>query len=124
MLEMAGPAGKAGSRQRYERWCAGSPDPYEEGAEMQRTKMSMIAVAGAAVVVSTMAATAAEASPMVTHTVTHTATDTATDTAMEHVPGGVGDKQATAYGTISKAGLKPGMSATTHPVACEILYVE
>jgi cell wall-associated NlpC family hydrolase len=98
---------------------------------MQRTKMSMIAVAGAAVVVSTMAATAAEASPMVTHTATGTATHTATgtathtatDTATEQVPGVVGDTQATAYGKISKAGLRPGMSATTHPVPGEILYV-
>jgi cell wall-associated NlpC family hydrolase len=42
---------------------------------MQRTKMSMIIVAGAAVVVSTVAATAAQASPVVTHTGT-TVTDT------------------------------------------------
>jgi cell wall-associated NlpC family hydrolase len=95
---------------------------------MQRTKMSMIAVAGAAVVVSTMAATAAEASPMATHTATHTTTDTDTDTdtdtAMEQVPGVVGDTQATAYGKISQAGLRPGMSASTHPVPGEILYVE
>jgi cell wall-associated NlpC family hydrolase len=78
---------------------------------MQRTKMSMIVVAGAAVVVSTVAATAAEASPVVTHTST------------ARVPGVVGDAQATAYGKIGKAGLTPRMSATTHPVRGEILYV-
>jgi cell wall-associated NlpC family hydrolase len=83
---------------------------------MQRTKMSMIAVAGAAVVVSTMAATAAEASPMATHTATATATDTAT----VQVPSVVGDTQATAYGKIDKAGLRP---SGTHPVPGEILYV-
>jgi cell wall-associated NlpC family hydrolase len=74
---------------------------------MQRTKMSMIVVA---VVVSTGAATAAEASPVVTHTAT------------VRVPGVVGDAQATAYGKIYKAGLRPMMSAT-HPVLGEILYV-
>jgi cell wall-associated NlpC family hydrolase len=78
---------------------------------MQRTKMSMIVVAGAAVVISAGAATAAEASPAVTHTAT------------VKVPGVVGDAQATAYGKIDQAGLKPKMSATTHPVAGEILYV-
>ena len=80
---------------------------------MQRSKMSMvmIVVAGAAVVVSTVAATAAEASPVVTHT------------AAVRVPGVVGDAQATAYGKIYKAGLTPRMSATTHPVRGEILYV-
>ena len=79
---------------------------------MQRTKMSMIVVAGAAVVISTGAATVAEASPVVTHTAT------------VRVPGVVGNAQATAYGKISKAGLRPVMSATTHPVRGEILYVE
>jgi cell wall-associated NlpC family hydrolase len=79
---------------------------------MQRTKMSMIIVAGAAVAISTGAATAAEASPVVTHPAT------------ARVPGVVGDAQATAYGKISEAGLKPRMSATTHPVRGEILYVE
>jgi cell wall-associated NlpC family hydrolase len=78
---------------------------------MQRTKMSMIVVAGAAVVVSSVTATAAEASPMVTHTATVL------------VPGVVGDAQATAYGKIDEAGLSPRMSATTHPVRGEILYV-
>ena len=61
---------------------------------MQRTKMSMIIVAGAAVAISTGAATAAEASPVVTHPAT------------ARVPGVVGDAQATAYGKISEAGLK------------------
>jgi cell wall-associated NlpC family hydrolase len=79
---------------------------------MQRTKISMIVVAGAAVAIGTGAATAAEASPAVTHT------------AAVRVPGVVGDAQATAYGKISKAGLRPRMSATTHPVRGEILYVE
>jgi cell wall-associated NlpC family hydrolase len=79
---------------------------------MQRTKMSMIVVAGAAVAISTGAATAAEASPAVAHTAT------------VRVPGVVGDAQATAYGKISKAGLTPRMSATTHPVRGQILYVE
>ena len=79
---------------------------------MQRTKMSMIVVAGAAVVVGAGAATAAEASPVVTHTAT------------VRVPGVVGDAQATAYGKIAAAGLTPRMSATTHPVRGEILYVE
>jgi cell wall-associated NlpC family hydrolase len=79
---------------------------------MQRTKMSMIGVAGAAVVASTVAATAANASPV------------ATTTATVRVPSVVGDAQATAYGTIVKAGLRPRMSATTHPVPGEILYVE
>ena len=80
---------------------------------MQRTKMSMIIVAGTAVAIGTAAAaTAAEASPAVTHTAT------------VRVPGVVGDAQATAYGKISEAGLKPRMSATTHPVRGEILYVE
>jgi cell wall-associated NlpC family hydrolase len=78
---------------------------------MQRTKMSMIVIAGAAVAISTGAATAAEASPVVTHT------------AAVRVPGVVGDAQATAYGKISEAGLKPRTSATTHPVRGEILYV-
>ena len=57
---------------------------------MQRSKMSMgmIVVAGAAVVASTVAATAAEASPVVTHPAT------------APVPGVVGDAQATAYGKI------------------------
>jgi cell wall-associated NlpC family hydrolase len=71
----------------------------------------MIVVAGAAVVIGAGAATAAEASPAVTHTAT------------VKVPGVVGDAQATAYGKIDQAGLKPKMSATTHPVAGEILYV-
>ena len=79
---------------------------------MQRTKISMIVIAGAAVAIGTGAATAAEASPAVTHT------------AAVRVPGVVGDAQATAYGKISKAGLRPRMSATTHPVRGEILYVE
>ena len=79
---------------------------------MQRTKMSMIVVAGTAVVIGAGAATAAEASPAVTRT------------AAVRVPGVVGDAQATAYGKISKAGLRPRMSATTHPVRGEILYVE
>ena len=80
---------------------------------MQRTKMSMIIVAGTTVAIGTAAAaTAAEASPAVTHTAT------------VRVPGVVGDAQATAYGKISEAGLKPRMSATTHPVRGEILYVE
>jgi cell wall-associated NlpC family hydrolase len=79
---------------------------------MQRTKISMIVIAGAAVAIGTGAATAAEASPAVTHT------------AAVLVPGVVGDAQATAYGKISKAGLRPRMSATTHPVRGEILYVE
>jgi cell wall-associated NlpC family hydrolase len=78
---------------------------------MQRIKMSTIVVAGIAVAISTGAATAAEASPAVAHTAT------------VRVPGVVGEAQATAYGTISKAGLKPKMSATTHPVPGEILYV-
>jgi cell wall-associated NlpC family hydrolase len=78
---------------------------------MQRAKMSMIVVAGAAVVISTGAATAAEASPVVTHPAT------------VRVPGVAGDAQATAYRKISKAGLRPRMSATTHPVRGEILYV-
>jgi cell wall-associated NlpC family hydrolase len=77
---------------------------------MQRTKVSMIVVACAAVVIGTGAA--AEASPAVTHPAT------------VRVPGVVGDAQATAYGKISKAGLKPRMSATTHPVRGQILYVE
>jgi cell wall-associated NlpC family hydrolase len=79
---------------------------------MQRTKMSMIVVAGAAGVISIGAATAAEASPVVTHTAT------------VRVPGVVGDAQATAYGKISQAGFTPRMSATTHPVRGEVLYVE
>ena len=79
---------------------------------MQRTKISMIVVAGAAVMIGTGAAAVAEASPAVTHTTT------------VRVPGVVGNAQATAYGTISKAGLAPRMSATTHPVRGEILYVE
>ncbi len=79
---------------------------------MQRTKMSMIVVAGAAVVISTGAATAAEASPAATHTAT------------VQVPSVVGEAQATAYAKISKAGLTPRMSATTHPVRGQILYVE
>jgi cell wall-associated NlpC family hydrolase len=79
---------------------------------MQRTKISMIVIAGAAVAIGTGAATAAEASPAVTRT------------AAVRVPGVVGDAQATAYGKISKAGLRPRMSATTHPVRGEILYVE
>ena len=76
------------------------------------TQMSMIVVAGAAVVISAGAATAAEASPAVTHTAT------------VQVPSVVGEAQATAYGKISKAGLTPRMSATTHPVRGQILYVE
>ena len=79
---------------------------------MQRTKMSVIVIAGTAVVIGAGAATVAEASPAVTHTAT------------VRVPGVVGDAQATAYGKISKAGLAPRMSATTHPVRGEILYVE
>jgi cell wall-associated NlpC family hydrolase len=79
---------------------------------MQRIKMSMIVVAGTAVAISAGAATAAEASPVVTHTAT------------VRVPGVVGEAQATAYGKIDKAGLKPKMSATTHPVPGEILYVK
>jgi cell wall-associated NlpC family hydrolase len=75
---------------------------------MQRTKMSMIVVAGVAVVVSTVAATAAEASPVVTHTAT------------VQVPSVIGDTQATAYGKISKAGLRPN---GTKPVPGETLYV-
>ena len=76
------------------------------------TQMSMIVVAGAAVVISAGAATAAEASPAVTHTAT------------VQVPSVVGEAQATAYGKISKAGLTPRMSATTHAVRGQILYVE
>jgi cell wall-associated NlpC family hydrolase len=80
---------------------------------MQRSKMSMgmIVVAGAAVVASTVAATAAEASPVVTHTAT------------APVPGVVGDAQATAYGKIAQSGFKPSMSGATHPVRGEVLYV-
>lgn len=80
---------------------------------MQRSKMSMgvIVVAGAAAVASTMAATAAEASPVVTHTAT------------APVPGVVGDAQATAYGKIAQSGFKPSMSGATHPVRGEVLYV-
>jgi cell wall-associated NlpC family hydrolase len=79
---------------------------------MQRTKMSMIVVAGTVVVIGAgAAATVAEASPAVTHAAT------------VRVPGVVGEAQATAYGKIDQAGFKPKMSATTHPVAGEILYV-
>jgi cell wall-associated NlpC family hydrolase len=80
---------------------------------MQRSKMSMgmTVIAGAAVVASTVAATAAGASTVVTHTAT------------APVPGVVGDAQATAYGKIAQSGFKPSMSGTTHPVKGEVLYV-
>jgi cell wall-associated NlpC family hydrolase len=80
---------------------------------MQRSKMSMgvIVVAGAAVVASTLAANAAEASPVVAHTAT------------APVPGVVGDSQATAYGKIAQSGFKPSMSGATHPVRGEVLRV-
>jgi cell wall-associated NlpC family hydrolase len=80
---------------------------------MQRSKMSIavIVVAGAAVVASTVAATAAKASPVVTHTAT------------ARVPGVVGDARVTADGKIVQSGFKPRMSGTTHPVRGEVLYV-
>jgi peptidoglycan DL-endopeptidase CwlO len=80
---------------------------------MQRSKMSMavIVVAGAAVVTNTVAATAAQASPVVTHTAT------------ARVPGVVGDARKTADGKIVQSGFKPRMSAATHPVPGEVLYV-
>jgi cell wall-associated NlpC family hydrolase len=80
---------------------------------MQRSKMStgVFVVVGAAVVASTVAATVAEASSVVTHTAT------------APVPGVVGDAQATAYGKIAQSGFKPSMSGTTHPVQGEVLYV-
>jgi cell wall-associated NlpC family hydrolase len=40
------------------------------------------------------------------------------------VPGVVGDAQAVAYGKISKAGFRPGMSRATDPVRGEVLYVQ
>src|ERR1700727_1161676 len=98
---------QAGSRRRCERWKTGSPDPYEGGAEMQRSKMSMVMI----VVAGAVAATAAEASPVVAHTAT------------APVPGVVGDAQATAYGKIAHSGFKPRMSGATHPVRGEVLYV-
>jgi len=80
---------------------------------MQRSKMSIavIVVAGAAVVAGAVAATAAEASPVVTHTAT------------ARVPGVVGDAQATADGKIDRSGFRPRMSRATHPVRGEVLYV-
>src|ERR1700677_2412008 len=104
---------QAGSRRRCERWKTGSPDPYEGGADMQRSKMSiaMIVVAGAAVVASTVAATAAEASPVVTHT------------AIARVPGVVGDARMTADAKIVQSGFNVRTSSATHPVAGEVLYV-
>src|ERR1700678_4400504 len=91
---------KAGSRRRCECWKTGSPDPYEGGADMQRSKMSIavIVVAGAAAAASTVAATSAEASPLVTHAAT------------ARVPGVVGDAQATANGKITRAGFRPKTS--------------
>jgi cell wall-associated NlpC family hydrolase len=77
---------------------------------MQRSKMS-IAVIVVAVVASSVAGAAAEASPVVTHTAT------------ARVPGVVGDAQATAYGKIARSGFRPRMSRTTHPVRGEVLYV-
>jgi cell wall-associated NlpC family hydrolase len=84
---------------------------------MQRSKRSMgvIAVAGAAAVTVIVSAGAAEASPEASPAVTRTATAS--------VPGVVGDAQATAYGKIAQSGFKPSMSATTHPVRGEVLYV-
>jgi cell wall-associated NlpC family hydrolase len=77
---------------------------------MQRSKMS-IAVIVVAVVASSVAGAAAEASPVVTHTAT------------ARVPGVVGDAQATAYGKIARSGFRPRMSGATHPVRGEVLYV-
>ena len=80
---------------------------------MQRSKMSIgvIAVVGAVVVASTVAATAAEASPVVTHTATAT------------VPTIVGQARMTADAKIVQSGFNVKMSSTTHPVAGEVLYV-
>ena len=80
---------------------------------MQRSKMSIavIVVVGATAAASTVAATAAEASPVVAHAAT------------ARVPGVVGDAQVTAYGKIVQSGFKPRMSGTTHPVRGEVLYV-
>ena len=79
---------------------------------MQRSKMSIavIVVAGAAAAASTVAATSAEASPVVTHAAT------------ARVPGVVGDAQATANGKITRAGFRPKTSKATHPVRGEALY--
>jgi NlpC/P60 family len=79
---------------------------------MQRSKMSIavIVVAGAAAAASTVAATSAEASPLVTHAAT------------ARVPGVVGDAQATANGKITRAGFRPKTSKATHPVRGEALY--
>jgi peptidoglycan DL-endopeptidase CwlO len=83
-------------------------------SEMQRSKMSMaviVVVGAAAAAATTVAATAAEASPVVAHTAT------------ARVPGVVGDAQVTAYGKIVQSGFKPRMSGSTHPVRGEVLYV-
>jgi cell wall-associated NlpC family hydrolase len=73
--------------------------------------MAVIVLAGAAVVASTVAATAAKAGPVVIHTTT------------ARVPGVVGDAQVTAYGKIVQSGFRPRMSTATHPVRGEVLYV-
>jgi cell wall-associated NlpC family hydrolase len=73
--------------------------------------IAMIVVAGAAVVASTVAATAAEASPVVTHT------------AIARVPGVVGDARMTADAKIVQSGFNVRTSSATHPVAGEVLYV-
>jgi cell wall-associated NlpC family hydrolase len=80
---------------------------------MQRSKMSIgvIVVAGAAVVASTVAATAAEASPVVTHTATAS------------VPSVVGEARMTADAKIVQSGFNVKMSSATHPVKGEVLYV-
>jgi cell wall-associated NlpC family hydrolase len=62
-------------------------------------------------VAGTVAAAAAQASPVATHPAT------------ARVPDVVGDAQAAAYGKISKLGFKPRMSRATHPVRGEVLYV-
>jgi cell wall-associated NlpC family hydrolase len=78
---------------------------------MQRSKMSIAVIVVVAAAASTVAATAAEASPVVAHAAT------------APVPGVVGDAQVTAYGKIVQSGFKPRMSGTTHPVPGEVLYV-
>ncbi len=80
---------------------------------MQRNKVSIgvIVVARDGAVAGIVATTAAEASPMAVHAAT------------VPVPGVVGDAQATAYGKIAQSGFKPSMSAATHPVRGEVLYV-
>jgi cell wall-associated NlpC family hydrolase len=80
---------------------------------MQRSKMSIgvIVAAGAAVVASTVAATAAEAGPVVTHTAT------------ARVPAVVGDARMTADAKIIQSGFNVRMSSGTHPVRGEVLYV-